>query len=94
MRHSFLDEEIIEAAFWHFDAERTRTGAERDAFKHQLREVVRAHLLSLLRTLEDTELYLAAYTTGFEPPGGMTRAHALKRRLTDLLTSYRRTGSP
>lgn len=35
------DEDRIEAAFWVFDAERKKTGAERDAFKHQLRPVLR-----------------------------------------------------
>lgn len=30
-------EEKIEQAFWEFDAERKRSGAERDAFKRQMR---------------------------------------------------------
>ena len=34
-------EEAIEAAFWAFDAERKRTGAERDAFKGQMRRLLR-----------------------------------------------------
>ena len=33
-------EGIIEDAFWRFDAERKATGAERDAFKRQLRGVM------------------------------------------------------
>lgn len=37
-------EERIERAFWEFDAERKRTGAERDAFKRQLRHLVRAYV--------------------------------------------------
>lgn len=36
------EEEMIEAAFWEFDAERKRTGAERDAFKGWMRHALRA----------------------------------------------------
>src|SRR5262245_23999422 len=89
---SRIDEEVIAAAFTHFEAERTRTGAERDAFTQQLRAVVRAHLLSLVRTLEQVEVYLTAYTTGFEPPGGQQRAQVLKRALTDVLAPFRHPG--
>lgn len=93
MTHELLDEEVIEGAFWHFDAERKRTGAERDAFQHQIRSVVRAHMHSVLQALEETEIYLTAYTTGFDPPGGLPRARQLKRKLIDMLASYHRTRS-
>jgi hypothetical protein len=79
-----IDEEVIEAAFWHFDAERKRTGAERDAFKHHLRSVVQAHIASVCRLMEETTLYLTAYTTGFDPPGGMERARQIKRKVTAM----------
>lgn len=39
-----LDEEALEAAFWEFDTERRKTGAERDAFKHQVRKFARHQL--------------------------------------------------
>lgn len=35
------DEEAIERAYWGFDAERARSGTERDAFKSQLRLAIR-----------------------------------------------------
>lgn len=38
---SEINEEMIEALYWEFDAERSRTGMERDAFKHRLRHVLR-----------------------------------------------------
>lgn len=37
-----VTDEALEQAFWEFDAERKATGAERDAFKRQLRPVVLA----------------------------------------------------
>lgn len=51
-----LDEEVIEAAFWHFDAERRRSGAERDAFKRQVRLVTEAHIRSVLRALTQVDV--------------------------------------
>ena len=33
-----LDEEKLEDAYWAFDAERKKSGMERDAFKHQMRK--------------------------------------------------------
>lgn len=36
------DEEKLEAAYWHFDAERKKTGSERDSFKHAMRGFARA----------------------------------------------------
>lgn len=38
---SEINEETIEAIYWEFDAERSRTGMERDAFKHKLRAALR-----------------------------------------------------
>lgn len=32
-------EDAIEKAYWEFDTERKRTGAERDAFKRQMRKL-------------------------------------------------------
>lgn len=83
---SLLDEDVIEGAFWHFDAERKRTGAERDAFKHQLRLVVRAHMGTVLKALERANISLTAYTTQHEPPGGLDRARIVKQDILRLLT--------
>lgn len=36
-----VDEDTIEKAYWDFDAERKKTGMERDSFKHQMRMAIR-----------------------------------------------------
>lgn len=39
-----IDEDAVEAAFWSFDTERKRSGAERDAFKGWMRRALRHRL--------------------------------------------------
>ena len=41
-----LNEDAIESAFWAFDTERKKTGAERDAFKHKARSLMRLAIRS------------------------------------------------
>jgi hypothetical protein len=87
-----IDEDALEAAFWSFDDERTRTGAERDAFKHKVRALLRAHMSPLLAALEETDLYVTAYRTSHEPPGGWERAIRVGKRNLGLLEDSRRQG--
>lgn len=86
-----LDEDAIEHAFWDVVAERARTGAERDAFKHAVRALLWKHLQPLYQGLETSMLYLTAYKTGFEPPGGFARAHRIAKDLDMLLEPFLRT---
>lgn len=84
-----LDEETLEAAFWAFDEVRRRTGAERDAFKQQVRRLLVGHLTAYCRLLEDCEIYLVATTTQHAPPGGMERARRVKQDVHTRLAAYR-----
>jgi hypothetical protein len=86
------EETALEAAFWAFDDERTRTGAEREAFTHQVRALLRAQMSTLLAALEETDLYVTAYRTRHEPPGGWERAARVGRRNLVLLEDYLRQG--
>jgi hypothetical protein len=86
-----IDEKRLEEAFWDFDRERTITGAERDAFKHKARALLRAHLRPLCTLLDRAAVYLVAYTTHHTPPGDMERARHLKKEILEVLEEYRRS---
>lgn len=83
-----LDEDVLEAAFWNFDAEYKRTGALHDAFKHQMRSVIRAHLAAYVQTLTDAEDYVRAYKCQCNAIEGIPGASRCLRRITDLLRVY------
>lgn len=85
-----IDEEGLEKAYWEFIDERARTGAERDAFKHKVRVFLRNHQRRLCALLDRSEIYLVAYTTNHEPPGGLERARAFRREMMQALEDYRR----
>ena len=89
---STIDEDALEEAYWLFDEERRRTGAERDAFKHKVRTLIRTHLFPLMEALESAEVYLVAVTTDHTPPGGKERAYQVKRKIGELLAAYRVAG--
>ena len=89
-----IDEEQLEEAFWDFDHERTITGAERDAFKHKARGLLRFHLRPLCALLDRASVYLVAYATGQTPPGDMERARYLHREILEVLEEYRRGVQP
>lgn len=87
-----ITEDALEAAFWAFDEERQRTGAERDAFTQTVRGLLRDHLTPLLALLDETDRYVTAAVTGFDPPGGQDRARHAQRAILAALDMYRRGG--
>ena len=73
------DEDDIEAAYWAFDAERNKTGVERDAFKGQLRRLLRTTKAELLKQVEQRQVLAdknekvvrmvrALWTSGYDGP--------------------------
>lgn len=82
---SMIDEAALEAAFWAFDEERRRTGAERDAFKHTARALLRAHMQQVRTLLTDAEMYVRAYKTGFDAPKGKDGASRCLREIGDYV---------
>lgn len=69
----YTEDDPVERAFWEFDAERRRTGAERDAFKAQARRLAapprRAHLIAV---------------EGIDASGKATLVAALTKRLSEM----------
>jgi hypothetical protein len=86
-----IDEGRLEEAFWEFDYNRKISGAERDAFKQKARGLLQYHLHPLYALLARAEIYLVAYTTQHEPPGGMEQAHLIKKEMMEVLEDYRRS---
>jgi len=87
---SDIQEDALEQAFWAFDTERVRTGAERDAFKHQGRLLLRQHMRPLQELLEEADIYLLATVSGFAPPQRQGGVRAVRRRILTMLEAYRR----
>jgi len=80
-----LDEDALELAFWTFDEERRRSGAERDAFKHQMRQYTRNHMARLEELLAEAEIYVRAYKTQHDAPKGIEGASRFLRKLGDTI---------
>jgi hypothetical protein len=85
---SDIQEDAVEQAFWDFDADRVRTGAERDAFKHQARRLLRQHMRPLQALLAETDIYLLAMVSGFDPPVRQGGVRAVRHQILTLLEAY------
>lgn len=83
-----MNEDLLEQAYSNFDAERQRTGAERDAFKHQMRKFAREETAAFLLLLQQAELYVRAYMANLETPEGKGGASRTLRTIEEALENF------